>query len=106
VQLGGLDSLVMAYPVEETAKPHNQPGVSSYLTARVRRKLADALRSCPSAIYCDTDSIHLPADAAPPAGIGTIPGDWAAKSSGPAYYRGRRSYRLGSKVVGNPDLER
>lgn len=106
VQLGGLDSLVMAYPVEEQPKPHNQPGVSSYLTARVRRKLADALRSCPSAIYCDTDSIHLPADAAPPAGIGTIPGDWAVKSSGPAFYRGRRSYRLGSKVVGNPDLER
>ena len=95
--------MVMAYPVAEEPKAHNQPGISSYLTARVRIKLADALRAAPGAIYCDTDSIHLPSDAAPPAGIGSSPGDWAQKGSGDAYYRGVRSYRLGGKVVGVPE---
>ena len=103
VQIGGMESRVMAYPVREPPRAHNQPQVHSYLTARVRAKLNAGLRqSGGQALYCDTDSMHLPADAEPPE-LGPGSGAWARKGGGDAFYRGRRSYRIGTKTVGMPD---
>lgn len=102
VQIGGLDSSIVAYETETPPRAHSLPMVASYITSRVRRELADALRACPDALYCDTDSIHLPASSDPPPHVGTEPGRWAAKVRGWAFYQGRRSYEIGHKTVGAP----
>lgn len=102
VPLGGLQASIGAYPVVEPPPAAACPQAHSYLTARVRLALARALRDNPAALYCDTDSVHLPAGVEPVLDQGELPGQWAAKVSGNAYYRGVRSYTIGSKVVGKP----
>lgn len=89
------------YPVRPARLPPTiLPQVASYVTARTRRTLHDAIAECwPEPIYCDTDGLHLPASAAGPSGSGDAPGQWAAKVTGPAHYYSRRRYYIGNKKV-------
>jgi hypothetical protein len=89
------------YPTRPARLPPTiVPQVASYVTARTRRRLYDAIEETwPAPIYCDTDGVHLPADHPGPTGIGVEPGAWADKESGPAHYFGRRRYYVGRKRV-------
>ena len=93
---------ITVYPVRpERYPPTIVPQVASYVTARTRRRLFDALaETWPAPIYCDTDGIHLPADhPGPGSNCGDQPGQWAEKVSGDAFYYGRRRYYVGHKRV-------
>lgn len=95
----GHDSALMAVPVTPQRLPWSSPTTGSYVTAQVRARVLPELRR-PDAIYTDTDSVHLPADAAPPRNVGSGPGQWALKAKGAAMYRGVRQYHIGVKRVG------
>ena len=96
----GFDSALMAVPSIPAHWPFTCPQAGSYVTAAVRCKVRPELMRS-DIIYTDTDSAHLPADAAPPVDIGPAPGQWSAKERGPAHYRGNRQYTIGEKRVGN-----
>jgi hypothetical protein len=95
----GFDSPLMAIPTIPSRWPFTCPQAGSYVTAMVRCKVRPELQRS-DIIYTDTDSAHLPAAAAPPADVGGQPGQWSAKVSGPAHYKGVRQYRIGAKKVG------
>ena len=92
---------VMLYPSEPAVYPPTiVPQVASYVTARTRRVLHDALTDAgDAAIYCDTDAVHLPASSPPPRNSGPASGQWCAKVSGHGHYVARRNYQLGQKLV-------
>lgn len=74
------------------------PATGSYVTSLVRSRMLPQIQR-PDCIYTDTDSIHLPADAAPPSPVGSSPGDFAVKRRGLGDYRGVRDYTLGDHNV-------
>lgn len=76
------------------------PMAYSYVTSYVRNHLQDTLRANPQAVYCDTDSIHIPEYAKHDIQTGNDPGDWTEKERGVARYYGVRNYRIGKKIVG------
>ena len=95
------DGLTLYPSTPDRTPPTLIPMVASYVTARTRRKLHTAIAEVGSdrVIYCDTDSIHVPAGTPPPSDSGSNPGQWAEKESGHAEYMNRRRYRIGSKRV-------
>lgn len=97
----GLDCRAFAVPVPAAYQPVTCPQAGSYVTSLVRSKVWAQL-SRPDALYSDTDSVHLPASSAPPADVGTAPGQWAEKERGWATYGGPKQYEIGSKRVGVP----
>lgn len=103
VHVGGMRGAGLTlYPCTPARTPPTLiPMVASYVTARTRRKLFDAITAAGSdrVIYCDTDSYHIPQGMPAPADCGSAPGQWAAKESGAAHYLNRRRYRIGSKRV-------
>lgn len=100
-----LTSALWAVPVVSARQPVTCPQAGSYVTALVRSRVWPELTRA-DAIYSDTDSIHLPADSAPPKNCGEQAGQWAAKVRGPAEYLGPKNYQIGSKVVRPPSLLR
>lgn len=95
----GLTSSAMAVPVPARYQAVTCPQAGSYVTSLVRGRVWPEL-SRPEALYSDTDSIHLPVDAAPPADMGSNPGQWSEKARGPAAYYGPKTYQIGSKTAG------
>ena len=94
----GLMSSLWAVPVLAARQPVTCPQAGSYVTSLVRSAVWPEL-SRPDAIYSDTDSVHLPADAPPPCNVGSNAGQWAAKESGMAHYIGPKHYKIGNKQV-------
>lgn len=94
----GVDSGAWAVPVVARRQPMTCPQAGSYITARVRDRVWPELCR-PDAIYSDTDSIHLPAGAPPPAGMGDGPGQWRKTAYGLASYYGPKKYIIGDKRV-------
>lgn len=95
----GLTSSAMAVPVPARYQAATFPQAGSYVTSLVRGRVWPELARH-EALYSDTDSIHLPADAAPPADMGPSPGQWAEKARGQAVYYGPKTYQIGSKTAG------
>lgn len=100
VAFGGLDCPAVAYPVTPIYQPPGNPMAGSYITAGVRAMVRPHLQR-QDVLYTDTDSIHLPADAPPPANVGPAAGQWALKEHGPAHYIGAKRYSIGTKHVPN-----
>lgn len=94
----GMDSAAWAVPVVALRQPVTCPQAGSYVTALVRGRVWPELQRA-DAIYSDTDSIHLPADAPPPADCGDAPGQWRASAAGLASYYGPKKYIVGAKNV-------
>lgn len=97
----GLASSLWAVPVVSARQPVTCPQAGSYVTSLVRSRVWPELQR-QDALYSDTDSIHLPADAPPPAGLGDHAGQWSRKEAGPACYVGLKHYKIGQKVVRPP----
>lgn len=93
-----MGSALWAIPVPSTIQPITCPQAGSYVTALVRSRVWPELTR-PDAIYTDTDSIHLPADAPPPQNCGPNAGQWAPKVRGAAEYHGQKHYQIGTKRV-------
>lgn len=95
------DGLIVYPALPDRFPPTMVPMVASYVTARTRRALFDAIHQIGTdrVIYCDTDSAHAPPDAPAPRNMGPDGGQWAVKEAGRGIYHGRRRYRIGDKRV-------
>jgi hypothetical protein len=93
-----INSALWAVPVNTAHDSITCPQAGSYVTALVRSKMWTELRR-PDVLYSDTDSIHLPEDAQPPADFGPHAGQFAEKERGLAHYYGLKHYVIGNKVV-------
>jgi hypothetical protein len=79
-------------------QPFSAPAVGSWVTARARSVVWPELVA--GAHYTDTDSVHRPAGAPPPANVGTAPGQWSLEASGPSEYHAPKRYTVGGKTAG------
>ena len=98
----------MVYPVQHPRKVLSLPSTASWVTSLVRAKLWPYIASG-DAVYCHTDSVHLPqsvVDAGLCPQTGTDPGLWSVKGRGEAMYHGVNHYRIGAKFVKPSGLTR